>query len=549
MSQGLTFKQRMWLLVTVFMVALLGTHLMYGIMLSKLRVSGPVYHRIVQGKDIVADILPPPEYVIESYLVTLQLAHVNDIEQARPLIERLNQLEKEFNDRRDYWKSKLDEGDLKRGLVDKAYLPANRFYQLVQEQIVAGIRANKKSEELLAAINGPIKTAYEAHRHEIDEVVKLANARIVVDEEAASAMESFWSWTVTIFGVLSFAVLVGFSYLVARSILGPTAQLIERVRDMAEGEADLTKRVEINTNDEIGRLAEFINKTISRIHDVIARARISTIRLNSTASEIAASASEQSGTVQNFNASSTEIAAAVKEITATGQELWRTMEDVDARAGEASTLADSGRHGLQNMELSMGQLGEATNAISSKLEVIREKASGINLVVTTITKVADQTNLLSINAAIEAEKAGEAGRGFLVVAREIRRLADQTAVATLDIDQMVRQMQAAVTSGVMEMDKFNEQVGRCMGQVGEINGQMGQIIAQVTTLKQRFSLVADGMQHQAQGASQIDEAMVNLIGGFRNVGTAVHDFQQASENLRESAVELQRDVGQFVVSG
>ena len=117
----------------------------------------------------------------------------------------------------------------------------------------------------------------------------------------------------------------------------------------------------------------------------------------------------------------------------------------------------------------------------------------INLVVTTITKVADQTNLLSINAAIEAEKAGEAGRGFLVVAREIRRLADQTAVATLDIDQMVRQMQAAVTSGVMEMDKFNEQVGRCMGQVGEINGQMGQIIAQVTTLKQRFSLVADGL--------------------------------------------------------
>ena len=102
--------------------------------------------------------------------------------------------------------------------------------------------------------------------------------------------------------------------------------------------------------------------------------------------------------MQNFNASSTEIAAAVKEITATGQELWRTMEDVDARAGEASTLADSGRHGLQNMELSMGQLGEATNAISSKLEVIREKASGINLVVTTITKVADQTNLLSINA-------------------------------------------------------------------------------------------------------------------------------------------------------
>ena len=108
-----------------------------------------------------------------------------------------------------------------------------------------------------------------------------------------------------------------------------------------------------------------------------------------------------------------------------------------------------------------------------------KKASGINSVVTTITKVADQTNLLSINAAIEAEKAGEAGRGFLVVAREIRRLADQTAVATLDIEQMVRQMQAAVSAGVMEMDKFREDVRGGIMQTSEISGQMGQILDQV----------------------------------------------------------------------
>lgn len=549
MWNGLTFKRRVWLLVAVFMVALLGTHLIYGIMLRKLSVGGPVYHRIVQGKDVVADILPPPEYVIESYLVAMQLAQVGTVEEGRPLISRLEQLEKEFNDRHEHWKTELEKSDLKSGLVDKAHGPAVTFYQLVKEQIVTGVRNGKKEPELMAAINGPIKQAYEAHRKEIDATVALANARIQDDENVASGIASFWTWLVVAFGIVSFAVLAVFSRIMSQSILVPTFQLIERVRDMAEGEADLTKRVEVRTQDEIGTLADLINKTIGRIHDVIARARVSTIRLNSTATEIAASASEQSGTVSNFNASSTQIAAAVKEITATGQELARTMEDVYGRAGDASSLADSGRHGLESMETSMRQLGDATNAISSKLEVIREKASGINLVVTTITKVADQTNLLSINAAIEAEKAGEAGRGFLVVAREIRRLADQTAVATLDIDQMVRQMQAAVTSGVMEMDKFNEQVGSCKNQVAEINGQMGQIIEQVTTLKDRFSLVADGMHQQAQGAGQIDEAMVQLIGGFRNVGTAVHDFQQASENLREAAVELQRDVGQFVVSG
>src|SRR3974390_3437909 len=116
------------------------------------------------------------------------------------------------------------------------------------------------------------------------------------------------------------------------------------------------------------------------------------------------------------------------------------------------------------MDRTMRQLAESTGSIGSKLSVISENANGITLMVTTITKVADQTNLLSINAAIEAEKAGEAGRGFLVVAREIRRLADQTAVATLDIEQMVRHMQSAVSSGVMEMDRFSEPVRACLTQ-------------------------------------------------------------------------------------
>src|SRR5438093_9938525 len=117
----------------------------------------------------------------------------------------------------------------------------------------------------------------------------------------------------------------------------------------------------------------------------------------------------------------------------------------------------------------MHHVMEAAGSINAKLAVLNEKASNINQVVTTITKVADQTNLLSINAAIEAEKAGEYGRGFLVVAREIRRLADQTAVATLDIENMVRLMHDAVSAGVMQMDKFSEQVRSGAARIGEVN--------------------------------------------------------------------------------
>src|SRR4030095_15193377 len=151
------------------------------------------------------------------------------------------------------------------------------------------------------------------------------------------------------------------------------------------------------------------------------------------------------------------------------------------------------------MSATMRQLATSTGSISAKLSAIREKAADINVVVTTITKVADQTNLLSVNAAIEAEKAGEYGLRFLGLARDIRRLADQTAVATLDIEQIVRQMQGAVSAGVMEMDKFTEEVRQGVGSVEGIGGQLGQIITSVQTLTSSFESVAEAMRAQSQG--------------------------------------------------
>src|SRR5262249_60013641 len=124
------------------------------------------------------------------------------------------------------------------------------------------------------------------------------------------------------------------------------------------------------------------------------------------------------------------------------------MNEVNHVSEETANLAGSGQASIGRMESTMRQIMEASSSITSKLAVLSEKTTNINSVVTTITKVADQTNLLSLNAAIEAEKAGEYGRGFAVVAREIRRLADQTAVATLDIEHMVKEMQAAVSAGV-----------------------------------------------------------------------------------------------------
>ena len=196
----------------------------------------------------------------------------------------------------------------------------------------------------------------------------------------------------------------------------------------------------------------------------------------------------------------------------------------------------------------MRQLMEANDATSSKLAVLNEKANDINSVVTTITKVADQTNLLSLNAAIEAEKAGEYGRGFAVVAREIRRLADQTAVATLDIEHMVHDMQSAVSAGVMGMNKVTEEVRRGVTTVETISAQLTEMIERVQTLTPRFETVNQGMQSQSQDAQRISEAMIRLGSVTQEIADSLQEASFAIEDLNKAARVLQEEVAHFKVN-
>jgi methyl-accepting chemotaxis protein WspA len=286
---------------------------------------------------------------------------------------------------------------------------------------------------------------------------------------------------------------------------------------------------------------------IQDLRSLIGKIQYSSITLLATATEIAATSRQQEQSVFDYSASTSQAAAAVNQISATSQELLKTMNEVNQVASQAAQVASTGQQSLAGMDQTMRQLAESTSSISSKLSVISERAANINMVVTTITKVADQTNLLSINAAIEAEKAGEYGLGFLVVAREIRRLADMTAVATLDIERMVKEMQYSVSAGVMEMDKFSEQVRTVVNEVGQIGGQLGKIIASSQGLHRRFDQVTEGMRVQSQGAEQIREAMVRLSEAANQTSLSLREFNKATESLREAVGGLKDEVSRFTL--
>lgn len=357
-------------------------------------------------------------------------------------------------------------------------------------------------------------------------------------------------------GALIILLAVWLAYFLARRLTHPLELTTTLAQKIAAGDLQQTReelagteavRI-IQSGDETGELLQAFNTMTGSLDSLIGQVHRSGIQVTTSATEIAASARELEATVAQQAASTTEVTATSREISATADDLAQTMDGVNTSLNETIGMAESGRKDISQMEVAMRELVKATSSISSKLAVINDRANKISHVVTTINKISDQTNLLSLNAAIEAEKAGEFGRGFSVVAREISRLADQTAIATQDIEQVVAEMQTSVTTGVMEMDKFTDEVRRGVETMAAQNSQLARIIDQVRIHGPQFTAVKDGMYGQSQGAQQISEAMSQLSLAAEQTKDSLHEFKLATEQLNEATGGLQSEVSRFKIS-
>lgn len=388
---------------------------------------------------------------------------------------------------------------------------------LEQHDKVLELYREKRFEEAGKLVAGPLTEHWREGRKYLNEMIELNKdiADRASDNIVNAVDDAELSMLVTLLLAVVVAGICGF--LLLRAITQPIQKIVRSLDLMAGG--DLTARLNLGRRDEFGAIETGFNGM----------------------------AEELKGLVSQAQRSSVQVTTSVTEIAATSRDLVRTMSEVSGAAEQTSTLAGSGQLGLARMEETMHHVMGAADLVNAKLAILNEKAGNINQVVTTIVKVADQTNLLSLNAAIEAEKAGEYGRGFAVVATEVRRLADQTAVATYDIEQMVREIQSAVSAGVMGMDKFSEEVRRGIAEVGQVGEQLSQIIQQVQALAPRVQMVNEGMQAQATGAEQINQALVQL---GEATGQTVESLRQASfaiDELNLVANGLRNGVSRFKV--
>lgn len=479
----------------------------------------------------------------ENYTVTQRLIFIDtEPDQVRRDTQRIAETRDSLDKLIDQYASTVfDETDRR---LFNDFKQQRSLYAPIQEQILADMPASKAAA--VSAFNTQLTPVWETGRTVVRALVERNNEQQTRSSKSIRDSVSKAEITLLVVVLATFLVAAWAGFLLLRAIAVPMQRLVEVVDAMRTG--DLSQRLQLERGDEFGALGAGFNRMTDELTGLVGQAQKSAVQVTTSVAEIAATAREQQATASETAATTTEIGATSREIFATSRDLVRTMNEVSGVAEQSALLAGTGQVGLTRMEDTMRLVMEAAGSVNGKLAILNERASNINQVVATITKVADQTNLLSLNAAIEAEKAGEYGRGFAVVATEIRRLADQTAVATFDIEQMVKEIQSAVAAGVMGMDKFSEEVRRGMTDVQQVGGQLSQIIQQVQTLAPRFVMVNEGMQTQATGADQITQALAQLSEAAQQTAESLRQSTQAIDDLTHTANGLRTGVSRFKVA-
>ena len=509
---------------------------------NQTKVGGVNYERIVLYKDLVADILPPPNYIIEAYLTILQLADPDRDKERDSLLGKLQQLKNDYHTRHRFWGEQELPANIRQRFLRDAHEPAMRFFDTADKEFVPAIRAND-----LASAHATLKKLeeqYTAHRKAIDDVVSLSGQeQSEVEKHTEAATQRDLGVLLLVF-LLSGAFAGAATYLFDKSLLAGIMEVKSRLADIAGGKLD-TVRNPITRADEIGDLLRSVEatctnlrKTVEEIHAAAKAVALDADSLSSASATVAGSTQIQSGSISGMVATVEQMSHRVSLMA--GQSIA-----AKAMVQQAGTRCDQGSTEISRTSAVVEQLAKDVQATAVSMQSLAGHSREISGIVGVIREIADQTNLLALNAAIEAARAGEHGRGFAVVADEVRKLAERTAQSTDRISTMIAQIQAGIEDAVHGMSSGSDEARTSIHAVQAARATMDAIAAETRTLVGNIQEIAEGLGAQRTDSDEITGTVGGIARGAAENSSAAAHVSETAGHLAATASQLRRSVDFF----
>lgn len=474
----LTVRTKIFILVGVCAFSFFAYGLWSWNTLSVAKVHGPYYNRIIQGKDLIADTLPPSNNIMESYLLALEMAHEVEEGTGRERIEqsvlRCNQLERKFHDRQNHWSRELADSEMKEIKTVDCYRTADDFFRVLDNDFIPACLSGNV-EQAKALSRGDLRRLYEKHRAAVDRIATLATQRNIEDEAAVEELvEARVAWSHAGMGVIVLAI-AGFGFYVARETVIPLRRSATDLRHLSTH--DLTE--------------------VSR-------------RLRRDAENTSDQATMASSAAEQVSANAQSLATAVEQFE-------ESIKEISANASNAASVARRAVCATEQTNGTITRLGESSVEIGNVIKVINS--------------IAEQTNLLALNATIEAARAGEAGKGFAVVANEVKELAKETSRATEEIIGRIEAIQADTQEAVTAIGLVSEIISEIDESQNAIAGAVEEQTAMTSEISRNISDVATGSHEIAKSITMVVDAAQSTTAGSDRTLVSAASIERLAADL------------------